>query len=589
VNRPEPFIVGFDSRAEAGPKRYRLLYLLVAAVALAVYVPGSWWGVPHATAPDRIRPWATDDETPLGPLAEMNNIREQRDDQNLGYPLMYSFVVTAAYSPYLGYLYATGRFAEPTPEYPYGLVDPAAALRTLGIIAHLVTALLATALVVAVFDAGRVAAGRRAGLLYAALAMLAFPMLYYGRTGNVDVPMIAFGALAFAAFTRCVIRGTTVRRAAAFGAAAGFALATKEAILGVFLIMPFVLLYVRHRELRDTGGLMTWAAWKPLLVGLLVSVIALGAGSGLFVDPERYFSHLSFISGRLDTLAETADVAGITTYPYTMAGHIAFARRLLFDLAAILTWPGLALATIGTAWCLARRRDVALLILPGIVYVLYMFLTLRAAQLRYMLPAAVFLALPIAVLARDAWASGRASLRAAALIAVGAVVSLHSLRAIDLTAQMILDSRYAAGDWLGSRLRPGDTVEYFGPTQKLPALPYEVESVRAAPYFGMYVAADHSDRAIRDILAGWDERRPRFVLIIPDHTSQPGAEDGHTLPPEILDSLASGSRWREAAYFRTPRVFRWLPMPRLDYPTVNPPIRIFERRPETEPADSIGN
>jgi hypothetical protein len=30
-------------------------------------------------------------------------------------------------------------------------------------------------------------------------------------------------------------------------------------------------------------------------------------------------------------------------------------------------------------------------------------------------------------------------------------------------------------------------------------------------------------------------------------------------------------------------------MPRLDYPTVNPPIRIFERRPETEPADSIGN
>jgi hypothetical protein len=195
--------------------------------------------------------------------------------------------------------------------------------------------------------------------------------------------------------------------------------------------------------------------------------------------------------------------------------------------------------------------------------------------------------LPIALLARDAWASGRKPLRAAAIVAVGAVLAMHVLRGADLTAQMMFDSRYPAGDWLDRYLRADETVEYFGPTQKLPALPFRVESVRAAPYSGMYVAADHSDSAVREILRGWDERTPRFVLVIPDHTSAPGDEDGHTLPPAVLDSLSSGSKWREAAYFHTPRLFRWLPMPRLDYPTVNPPVRIFERRPA--PADTTSS
>ena len=41
--------------------------LAFAVFALALYVPGFWWGIPHATAPDRTHAWGTDDETPLGP------------------------------------------------------------------------------------------------------------------------------------------------------------------------------------------------------------------------------------------------------------------------------------------------------------------------------------------------------------------------------------------------------------------------------------------------------------------------------------------------------------------------------------------
>ena len=98
--------------------------LAFAVFALALYVPGFWWGIPHATAPDRTHAWGTDDETPLGPLAEIHNIIQPKPDRNLGYPLMHSFVVSASYAPYLGYLWATGGLANISGAYPFGLADP---------------------------------------------------------------------------------------------------------------------------------------------------------------------------------------------------------------------------------------------------------------------------------------------------------------------------------------------------------------------------------------------------------------------------------------------------------------------------------
>ena len=42
------------------------LYVVLGLVAFLAYLPGSWWGAPTATAPDRKLSWGTDDETPLG-------------------------------------------------------------------------------------------------------------------------------------------------------------------------------------------------------------------------------------------------------------------------------------------------------------------------------------------------------------------------------------------------------------------------------------------------------------------------------------------------------------------------------------------
>ena len=54
-----------------------------------------------------------------------------------------------------------------------------------------------------------------------------------------------------------------------------------------------------------------------------------------------------------------------------------------------------------------------------------------------------------------------------------------------------------------------------------------------------------------------------------------------TCPPEIYQSLLDGSiGYRLVRHFQTPPLIPWVRRPPLDYPSVNPPIRIFAREPQ---------
>jgi 4-amino-4-deoxy-L-arabinose transferase-like glycosyltransferase len=60
---------------------------------------------------------------------------------------------------------------------------------------------IATVVIAAAYDTAR-AVGERAAILAAVFVICCYPMFYYSRTGNVDVPMLCFIALAVAAFAR---------------------------------------------------------------------------------------------------------------------------------------------------------------------------------------------------------------------------------------------------------------------------------------------------------------------------------------------------------------------------------------------------
>jgi hypothetical protein len=146
---------------------------------------------------------------------------------------------------------------------------------------------------------------------------------------------------------------------------------------------------------------------------------------------------------------------------------------------------------------------------------------------------------------------------------------------------MINDSRYAAATWLEPRTQPGDRIEYFGLPEKLPPLKQGVISDRAIPYLGPLQQPRIGEEAVREIREGWAERMPKYVIIIPDFHRSLEVPDNVSCPPGIYQDLLNGSLgYHLVADFQTPSLLPWAGRPSIDYPVVNPPVRIFVRAVE---------
>ncbi|MGH9795270.1 MAG: hypothetical protein ACRD5G_10885, partial [Candidatus Acidiferrales bacterium] len=352
---------------------------------------------------------------------------------------------------------------------------------------------------------------------------------------------------------------------------------TKEQIAALFVAAPFVLMWLLWREGKAADGWFSWKLWKAPLAGAVAAFLAFGFGSGLFVDPNFFLAHVEFASGRMQDLA-SGNVAFSDSYPRTWEGHLALARLLFDYLADCLTLPGLLLALLGMVWVARREPRFALLALLPAGYLAVLFYSARAGQLRYVLPAALVMALFEARALALAWKSRRRIVRLAGAGAALLVLGLASLRGLDLTHAMLHDSRYAAAQWLATHAPAGATVEFFGPSSNLPALAVGIQTTRAVPFLGAVYRYDTGPDAVSGILAGWRSRQPDLIILLPDHSSTPDAPYNVTCPPEVYRGLSEGAYgYRLAAAFETPPLLPWVRRPKLDYPSVNPPVRIFSR------------
>lgn len=548
--------------------------LFIALFACLLYLPGFWWGAPTATSPEFTHSWGTDDETPLGPLAEIHNIIQPKADRNLGYPLMYSFIVSAAYTPYLGSLWLTGELGNVSGHYPFGFKDPVTALRVLTMIAHFVTVLMGVGVIVLVFEAARVLWGQLAGVVAALLTATSYPMFYYSRTGNVDVPMLFFVSASMAVFARCLAKGFTVYRCVWLGVYAGFAMATKESALGAFILIPAALFWWQY----DQGyKLCSGRFWKMPAAAITAALLALGMGSGFFVDPTRYIDHLMFIAGRLEGAANSS-VSHIVmvAYPYTWAGNIDYLSAIAAYLVDMMTLPGLVLGISGLILALWRCPRCAVLPLAGLGYLVFIFLVARSVQMRYLLPVPMALSFAAAWLTHEIVQSGSLTGRSAIALIVGSIVSCGLVRGGALSYEMMFDSRLAAGNFLAENTSAGDKVEYFGPEEKLPPFKEGILVRRATDYYGMHAYHPNDSGKAREIVQGWGERKPKYVILVPDHTSRQGQPFNVSCPELLCNSMINdGAVFHQVVTFKTPPLFPWLRLPELDYPSVNPEIRIF--------------
>jgi dolichyl-phosphate-mannose-protein mannosyltransferase len=550
--------------------------LLLILLTLVVYIPGIKWGVPHPTGSDFKHAWGNDDLVPLAPLAEMHNtFVEAKPDRHLAYPWFHYFLVASAYGPYLVYLKLTGSISHAEATYPFGLADPVTVFRHLTWIGRSVTILLALATVLGAYYAGKHLWGRKAGFFSALFTMLMFPMAYYARLGNPDVPALAWTSLGLAVFALALRTGLTIKRAIWLGVFIALAVATKDqaAASFVFLIPALLWLHFRKDEAQRLWG---WTSkWTAPLVCIISAAVIYVCASGIPVDPARYVQHLRY--------SFFGTMVGIyLRYPATAAGYAAQVRDVWGYLIDVMSWPLLIVA--GTGIILAIRRDrIALILALSSLGCFLLLLPVRYSRLHYLLP----VALPLNLFAAYALARGLEAGREIKIVALAAAIGVTGyllLVTVDLTHDMQFDSRYAASGWLKEHTRPGNLLLYFGMGMGVPPLPADLETVKSV----------HRHEALPTI----EQRHPDFILVMPQDINEerkrvewrhgPHSIHSDFLPESVYLRLVDGSLgYQLVAQFQTPRLFPWLDRPFLSYPTVNPPIHIFARMDPAQAAKKL--
>lgn len=536
-------------------QRRRTEWLLFLA-AVVIYLPGLDWGFPQAWSANRVHVWAFDDISPLPVLTEVyHTFVRPAPDRWLAYPLAHHFLLGAAYAPYLGWLALTGRFAEPSPRFPFGLADPVTAFQTLTLIARLVSILMAAGIVVTVYRIGAAVWDRRTGLGASLVVAAAYPMFYYTKTACLEIPYLFWASLAALAYVQILQQGPDTKRMAALGGLAALAAATKDQAAGLFLLLPLPLAWSYWR-----GQARPVSPSEPAAL-LGAGSIAYALASGLAFDPERYLAHLRWIL-RPEGLLSQEFVAWYPEsiwFPDGLTGTVRHTGAILEALAGFLGPALTLLAAVGLAEAAVRNRSKLWVAFPAVSYLFTFLLAIGHFQRRYALPLMLYTAL---FAGRGlTWVRGRLpSFAVFALFIAVAFAGPVSL-SVGLVRHMIHDARLEAERWLASEMKPEDRI----------AAAHEINALPRTPRHAVVMKLPPGPAAVSAL----QQQQPEFVSVIPDWTSVPGAPYSRAFPRELFDRLDAGSLgYALAAEFDSGF---WREKPLLDYPAVSPPVRIYRK------------
>jgi len=539
--------------------------LWLAVMTVCVYVPGMTWGLPHATGYEHTHAWGNDDAAPLAALAEMHDtFVAPAPNRNVAYPWGHYFLMACAMAPYMAWLFVTGRFAHPTPTFPFGLVDPVETFEVLGLLCRSLSIMLGVAAVVGVYVGARGLWGRRAGCLAAVFTMLLFPMSYYAKLTNPDMAVLGWTSLSLAVVAVSLRGGLTVQRGLWLGSFVALAGATKDQSAGSFILLFPVLAWIQWKS----GQTDRFFGWRSQWASIAAVVASLGmvyvVMSGVLVDPARFAQHLEKLSSASTTRAL------YLRHPLTWTGTGHQFQDLFGYLLDVMSVPLFLTACAGILLAALRDRSSLVMVLSSVGF-LFMLIPVGMSRVHYLLP----VALPLTYFAAYAvdHALSIPALRLPAAVACGLMVGVLCLQTVDLTYEMLNDSRYAAGKWLDRHLSSGDRIMHFGYASKMP-----------------HVRADVRNLTIvyeREAISAINESRPECIVVIPQDMNE-GRQRvewrnglNSAISPfskTLFDQLVDGTLgYRLVEKFHAPRLMPWLERPFLSYASVNPPVQVFMR------------
>ena len=407
---------------------------LLLAFGLSLY--GQGWGLPDT------RSWSNDDIAPKAPMRAVEVWREGW----YKYPSLQPLIDRVIYEPWLASWRRSGAIVDTDecriPEKSRCFDDPHARLGWLLRLSRLRSALMAVGTVLAAWAITlRVGGGRMAAAWAALFAACLQSLIFFAHTGNVDVPQVFWFAWALVAWL-AAMQGGRLRSFVAFGALAAAALATKEAIVGAFVLPGMALLWRLVRDQLDLGGRGVTASVRAVVDTRFIALVAvLFGGYGLInnvvFNPAGFQQHVEYwLVG-----------SGIEPWNDAFAGYTALAARTWRRLDDAMGGPLLWWGTVAALWVAWRRPAARVLWLPLVSYSLFTIGLVRYVYTRFTLPMAIILCV-LGGLMAEAASRERGVRRVATLVVAGLVLAHSLLYTLHMDRLLVHDARYAAEAWL---------------------------------------------------------------------------------------------------------------------------------------------
>jgi 4-amino-4-deoxy-L-arabinose transferase-like glycosyltransferase len=451
---------------------------LVFLFALFVYTRAIGWGLPAGD-----ETWAADAVKPSAPLAvAFHNFVGHGWNSGwfwFKYPPFHAFLLCALYAPYLAWLWITGGLVGLSSDYPFGLRDPIESLTVLALIGRAASAAMGAGSVLLVYACVEKSFGRAAALGAAFVTTMAYPMVFYSQTTNVEVPYLFWMLVALLGAVRIVEGDARARWWSLLGLGAALSVSTKELVAGAIAGMPLAIVGASIARQRPV-----WSWIRGGLIAAVVFAAAMAVANNAIWNPLGFQHRLGFLTQTLPR--EVALQYAPYYFPIDLGGsrggvvewaqlQVAAAR-----LTSSLGWITLVLSLAG--WVLVLRRRPAWALLLAAAVIAYYLVSVRAMlslSLRYLLPITVAFCIVAGIALAELVREGRGRALRIALSAAAAVYVFAY--GWDVNRMMAGDGRYAAERWLRTAVKQPARVEIYQRRTYLPRFAEEL-TVAEVPF-----------------------------------------------------------------------------------------------------------
>ncbi|HEY4015134.1 MAG TPA: hypothetical protein VGM06_17440 [Polyangiaceae bacterium] len=331
--------------------------------------------------------------------------------------------------------------------------------------ARLITAAMAFGVLRATMVLWTRLAGRRAGVAAGVAVAVNAVFVFYGHTGNLDVPGVFWLAWMLVELDR--VASGEPRELRAMLCATAAVLTKDQTAAALFLTLPLYLLVVPWFARRASP------LRRDLWIAVLVSAAVYALASGLATNPVGFRLRIAHLFGP----ASKPEMH----YPGGFVGAIAITHDELLWTTDFTSWSvvaaagaGLVVAAMRGPWT-ARARTLLPLV-AAVSFCLFFSFPVRQRDHRYFLPESIFLPAYAALAfewAWGRWGHGRRWVAAAA----AAVLLPAVIGVVSMDATLLADPRYEAERYL-ARLPAGTHVDVVGGPIFLPRIPPALDAVR---------------------------------------------------------------------------------------------------------------